>query len=503
MAVAAYDAFVRLTKEIKTLQTVAGLLGWDQETHMPPKAGAIRAAQMETLSSLVHDRLVAPQLWALVEELSGRGGELTPEQNANVREMRRTANRERKMPAELVREMARTTALAHDAWVKARRESKFELYAPSLEKIVELKRREAAAVGYEGGHVYDPLLDDFEPGMKTPEAKAVLSGLRDQLVGILKQIRNSKRAPKEHLVPPGTRFPQVQQREFGLSVVRAMGFDLEAGSLDTANHPFCSSAGPTDVRLTTRYDEEDVASCFFSIVHETGHGLYEQGFLHDHFGTPMAEAVSSGIHESQSRLWENQICRGRAFWSYQYPKLQAAFPSQLNGVTLDDFYFKINEVTPSLIRVEADELTYNLHILLRFEIECDLLTGTISVSNLPKVWNQKMDQLLGLVPPTDAQGVLQDIHWSFGGIGYFPTYTLGNLYAAQFMQAVRRDLPDLDARLGRGELLTLREWLREKIHRHGKQYRAGELVQRVTGSPLSPEPFLAYLRGKFGPLYGF
>ncbi len=499
-----YEQFESYVKELRTLGSVQGILGWDQETYMPPKGSRIRAAQMELLSALTHERLVSNQLGEMIEQLqSGTGGApLTEEQSANVREMRRVFDRERKMPEDLVREMARTCSLAHEAWVKARRENAFGEYAPWLEKIVVLKRRESDAIGHAGGHVYDPLLDAYEPGAKTVEVGRILADLRDQLVPLVRAIAGSAKQPRQEHFPSQAKFPVEPQREFGLSVARDMGFDLEAGRLDTANHPFCSSSGPHDVRLTTRYDESDPRSCFFSILHEAGHGLYEQGFDPANMGTPMAEAVSAGIHESQSRLWENQIARSRPFWEHYYPRLQATFPEALRGLSMEDWYRSINRVQPSMIRVEADEVTYNLHILLRFEIECDLLTGRLSVSDLPRTWNDKMEQMLGLRPATDAEGVLQDIHWSFGGFGYFPTYTLGNLYAAQFMEAVRRDLPDLDDRLRKGDLRALREWLRDKIHRNGMRWRANELVQRVTGSSLSASPFLSYLRGKFGPLYG-
>jgi carboxypeptidase Taq len=389
-----------------------------------------------------------------------------------------------------------------EAWVKARKGNAFDVFAPWLEKIVSLKRREAEVLGYRDGHIYDPLLDQYEPGAKTAEIGPLLAGLRERLVPLLQAIAGSKRTPPAQLYPPGTTFPREAQSEFGLAVVRDMGFDLDAGRLDTANHPFCSPAAPSNVRLTTRYDDHDPRSCFFSIIHEAGHGLYEQGFEAEHYGTPMADAVSSGIHESQSRLWENQVARSRPFWEHYFPKLRERFPAAFAGVSLDGFHFSVNEVRPSLIRVEADEFTYNLHILLRFEIECDLLTGKLGVSELPRVWNARMEKYLGLTPPTDADGVLQDIHWSFGGFGYFPSYTLGNLYAAQFMVQARRDLPDLDDRIRRGDLRALRDWLRERIHRHGSRWRAHELVMHVTGKPLSVEPFLDYLRGKFGPLYG-
>ncbi len=498
-----YERFIHKVKEIRTLNSVLGLLSWDQETQMPPKAIQARAEQVETLSALVHGKLVSEEMGALLQEVSCPGSAtLTAEAAANVREFRRYHERSRKMPEDLVRELSRTCALAHEAWVKARQSSAFDIYAPLLEKMVALKRREAEVLGYAGGHVYDPLLDQYEPMAKTAEIGPLLAGLRDRLVPLVRAIANSPRRPRQNLFPEGSKFPREAQREFGLAVVRDMGFDLEAGRLDTSHHPFCSSAAPTDVRLTTRYDEADPRSGFFSIIHEAGHGLYEQGFDPEHTGTPMSEAVSSGIHESQSRLWENQVARSRPFWERYYPKLREHFPAALERVTLDDFHFAVNEVRPSLIRVDSDELTYNLHILLRFEIECDLLTGALAVSDLPKAWNAKTESLLGLTPPNDADGVLQDIHWSFGGFGYFPTYTLGNLYAAQFMATAHQEIPDLEARIRMGDLRTLREWLREKIHRHGMRWHAHELVVQVTGKPLGVEPFFDYLREKFAPLYG-
>jgi len=518
-----YAKFETAVKEIKLLGSANALLSWDQETYMPPKGGAWRAEQLSLLAGLVHDRLVADEMGEMLERLRGPAerGELEPREATNVREVARSFERERKLPADLVREMAKQASLSQEAWVKARKASDFSIFAPFLEKTVELKRKAASLLGYETdqGEIYDALLEDFEPATKTRDLVPVFDRLRGSLVKLVQAIQASGRRPDLDLSPSrglaaaaaagGARreakarlFPVERQREFALAVAKDMGFDLEAGRLDVSAHPFCSGLQVRDVRMTTRYDERDIVMALFGVMHETGHALYEQGYDPANAGTPMAEAVSSGIHESQSRLWENQVGRSRPFWRHYYPKLQATFPEGLGDVDIDRFYFAINEVTPSFIRVEADEVTYNLHILLRTELERELIAGRIQVSDLPRLWNQKMQEYLGVTPPSDAKGVLQDIHWSLGLYGYFPTYTLGNLYAAQFFAAARQDIQGLEGKIGRGELAPLREWLRDKIHRHGQRFRAHELVREVTGKPLDPDVFAGYLQTKFGEIYG-
>jgi carboxypeptidase Taq len=494
-----YDRFIAKVKETRTLGSIGSLLGWDQETYMPPKGHEHRAEQLAILSGLVHERTVSDEMGALLDELAGpaAAGALGAERAANVREVRRSYDRAKKLPRELVEEIAKTQSLAQEAWVHARKASDFAAFAPWLEKNLALQKRVADLYGYET-EPYDALLDVYEPGARARDIAPVFAALRREIVPLVQAIGASSRRPTPLRGP----FPKEKQREFGEAVARDMGFDFEAGRLDISAHPFCSGFHPRDVRLTTRYDETDFRGSLFGVMHEAGHGLYEQGLDARNTGTPMAEAASTGIHESQSRLWENLVGRSRPFWRHYYPKLAKCFPEALAGVGEDAFYAAVNEAKPSLIRVEADEVTYNLHILLRFEIEQALFSGALSVAELPGVWNKKMQEYLGLTPPDDARGVLQDVHWSCGLFGYFPTYTLGNLYAAQFFATAKKEVADLEAKVARGELLPLREWLRERIHRHGMLYAPGELCEKVTGAPLDARHFNAYLKGKFGEIYG-
>jgi carboxypeptidase Taq len=384
-------------------------------------------------------------------------------------------------------------------WQEARRDNDFAAFRPWLEKIVALKRQEAEAVGYQTVP-YDALLDEYEPGARTEEITRVFAALRAALVPLVGAITASGRKPRRDLLE--REFPVERQKVFGQAAAAAVGFDFDAGRLDVTTHPFCSGIGPGDCRLATRYNQHHFNEGFFGILHEAGHGIYEQGLDPAHSGTPMGTAASLGIHESQSRLWENQVGRGRPFWLHFFPRARQVFLDALRGVSLDDWLFAINDVRPSFIRVEADEATYNVHIILRFELEQALVKGDLAPADVPGAWDEKFAASFGMTPPTPAQGCLQDIHWSFGGLGYFPTYTLGNLYAAQLMEQARRDLGDLDADFRLGEFGRLKAWLNEKVHRPGQCYRPAELCRRVTGRPLSHEPLLAYLRGKYAPLYG-
>ena len=497
----AYKELIRRCKDAAVLSSCAELLGWDERTYMPPAGSAHRAEQMALLARLVHEMVTTPALGDLLAavEASDLVKEAGSVEAANVREIRRSYDRAVKLPPALVEELARVTTQAQQVWQKARHDNDFASFRPWLEKIVHLKREEAAAVGYGKGVPYDALLDEYEPGATTAEVTRIFADLRDRLAPLVAAIAASGRRPREEVLHRD--FPVERQREFGRAAAAAIGFDFNAGRLDPTTHPFCSGLGPGDCRLTTRYNPRFFNESFFGILHEAGHGIYEQGLDPQHFGTPAGSAASLGIHESQSRLWENQVGRGRPFWDHFFPKAQQIFPS-LAGVSEDDFVFAINDVRPSFIRVEADEATYNMHIILRFELEQALISGDLKPADVPAAWNEKFERSLGLKVPDDARGCLQDIHWSGGGIGYFPTYALGNLYAAQFMAQARQDLDDLDGDFRRGEFGRLKGWLNEKVHRHGHRYRAGELCERVTGKPLSPEPLLAYLRQKYAPLYG-
>ncbi len=496
-----YASLIARYKEVATLNSIANLLMWDQETYMPRKGAAPRAEMVALASGLAHDKLVAGEIGEGVSKLSGDGEGLGPAERANVREIRRFHERERKLPADLVRELARTTSLAQEHWQKARRESAFEEFAPWLEKILGLKRKVCDLIGFErGGQPYDALLDEYEPGAKAAELTPLFQRLKDDLVPLVAAIARSGRKPDSSILRRN--YPRRGQEEFGLSIVRDMGFDLEAGRLDVSAHPFCQGIAPTDVRLTTRYREDDLRGALFGTMHEAGHGLYEQGVDPANEGTPMGMAVSLGVHESQSRMWENMVGRSRPFWSHYFPKLRAAFPEALGDVDLDRFHFAINEVRPSFIRVEADEVTYNLHILLRFEMEQELISGRLAVGDVPAAWNKRMGEYLGITPEKDGEGCLQDIHWSAGLVGYFPTYTLGNLYAAQLFARAKKDVAGLDASIGRGDLLPLKRWLNEKVHRKGMLLRPGDLVREVTGEAPRADFFTGYLRAKFGELYG-
>ncbi|MFL5381328.1 MAG: carboxypeptidase M32 [Longimicrobiaceae bacterium] len=500
----AYAELLRLAREAAVLQSAIALVGWDQETQMPPKAAPLRAEQMAMLSGLVHERRTSPRIGELLAEC-----EVDPEladdplATANLRELRRDYDRTTRLPPDLVREMAEVSSRAMHVWREAREKNDYAAFAPWLEKVVVLNRRTADALGWpEGGERYDALLDAFEPGMTTAEITRTFHALRAGLAPLIHAVAESG-------VCPDTAWQQApipidRQIAFNRALVGRMGFDLDAGRLDESTHPFCEGVGPGDTRLTSRYAEDQFASALASTLHETGHALYEQNLPKaGRFGEPLAEAASTGIHESQSRMWENLVGRSRPFWEWVLPELRAAFQSPvLDALDVETAYRGMNVVQPNLIRIESDEATYNLHIMLRFDLERALLSGDLSVEDLPAAWNERIRADLGLTVPDDARGCMQDIHWSMGAFGYFPTYTLGNLYAAQFWATVREALPGLDDDLRRGEFGGLLAWLKENVHAHGRRYTAPELCERITGKRLSHEPLLEYLRAKIAPIYG-
>ena len=492
---APYQQLVTELKEISLLGSVAALLDWDEQTQMPPKGAEHRADQASLLARIRHERFTAPRIGDLMEAAGQSVGAKDPESDVavNLRETRRKYERARKLPASLVEEQTRVAVLGQQAWGAAKKSTDFPAFAPWLEKTLVLKRQEADCVGY-AAERYDALLDEFEPGETTSNVRKTFEKLRQSLVPLVARIVDSgKKAPLEILE---RNYPPDAQASLARRAAETIGFDFGAGRLDVSLHPFCTDLGPGDTRMTTRYDPKYFGDSFFGVLHETGHGLYEQGLPAEHFGTPLGSAISLGIHESQSRTWENFVGRSRGFWRHFLPLVRQAFPDALTGVSDDDWYFAVNDVRPSLIRTEADETTYNLHVLLRFELEQALLNDELKVADLPAAWNEKMKRYLSLTPPDDARGCLQDIHWSSGSIGYFPTYTLGNLYAAQFFEQATRDLGDLEGQFARGEFAPLLGWLRENIHRHGKRYPAGDLVKRVTGKALSSEPLMRHLDRK-------
>jgi carboxypeptidase Taq len=514
----AYAELVRRAKELGVINSCAAALGWDHQTYMPTKGGALRGEQMAFLAGLAHQKFTDPKVGELLATVEGSDLVRDPESDAaaNARELRRAYDRATKIPPALVEELARVTTEAQQVWERAKKKNDYAGFRPMLEKVVALKRQEADAVGFsrrgsqgepaggspsQEGHPYDALIEEYEPGTTVAELKTLFAALTAELAPLVRKIVNSPKQPDKSVLE--REFPVDRQKVFAEAAAVAIGFDFGAGRLDTAAHPFCSGFGPGDCRITTRYNPRFFNEAFFGVLHETGHAMYEQGLPAEHFGTPLGVACSFGIHESQSRLWENQVGRGRPFWEHFFPRLRQTFPAALADVSPEAFYFAINDVRPSLVRVEADEATYNLHIALRFELELALLSGNLTAADLPGAWNERFEALFGLKVPDDARGCLQDIHWSFGGIGYFPTYTLGNLYAAQLMDAARRELGgSLDDDFRRGEFSRLKGWLGAHVYRHGQRFRAGELCRRATGAPLSPKPFLSYLNEKFGALYG-
>lgn len=493
-----YARFLELVHEVHDLGSAMGLLEWDQEVMMPPRGVQGRARVRATVAALMHDRMVDDELGGLIAELAAaQPGD--PWSAANLREMKRQRDRAVKVPRELVADLAREGSLAQQAWVEARQRDDWARFAPHLARLTDLKRREAEAVGY-ATEPYDALLDEYEPGARAAVLAELFTRLRQGLVPVLDALRGAAHPPDDALWR-GT-FAAADQDRLGRAVLQTIGYDFQAGRLDVSAHPFTQGFNPGDVRVTTRYDETDLRTGLYANLHEGGHALYELGLPPEHAGEPVGSACSLGIHESQSRLWENLVGRGRPFVRWLQGRMAEIWPGVYRGVDPDALYRAANTVRPSLIRIEADEVTYNLHIILRLEIERALVAGDVEVAGLPSLWREKVRTYLDLDVPTDREGVLQDIHWSFGLFGYFPTYTLGNLYASQLFAAARRHLPDLDDQLARGETGALLGWLRANVHGPGHLYPAGELCVRVTGRELSPEPFLEHVRAKFGDVYG-
>ncbi len=495
-----WDRLRALLGEIADLHGAGAVLEWDQQVNMPPGGARARGAQLGTVGRVAHERFTSPELGRLLEALRKRLPTLDPgsDDARLIRVTARDFDKAVRVPGSYVEERARVTTLAFQAWHEARQASRFAHFQPLLEEIVDLLHR---YVGFfpRPDHPYDILLDDFEPGMKTAEVASVFAALRPKQVALVRSIAASGRQVDDSFLSQP--FDEKGQWDFGVEVMTKLGYDWNQGRQDKSAHPFTQTLGAGDVRITTRVDPRFLGTALFGSMHECGHALYDQGRAPELERTPLGEAASLAVHESQSRLWENLVGRSRPFWSAFYPRLQQVFP-QLAGVPLERFYRGINRVQPSLIRVEADEATYNLHVMLRMQIEIDLIEGKLAVKDLPQRWNEAMEEYLGITPPNDAQGVLQDVHWSTGGMGYFPTYALGNLISAQLWERIHRDLPDLDRQIGEARFDGLLAWLRENIHRHGRRYEPQELVKRVTGSAIDAGPYVRYLQRKFGEIYG-
>jgi carboxypeptidase Taq len=493
-----YESLRRRSGEIAAYASTSSVLGWDQETYMPPKAAAWRAEQLGQLAGLEHQLGTAPEVgeWIAAcegETFSGATEEETAIRAANVREWRRDYDRATKLPQRLVEELARAKSLSREAWIAARQTSDFATFAPWLDKILALVREQAACWGYETC-AYDALLEGYEPGARVTDLTPLFADLQKELTPLVARLREITAVADPKQLDGD--YPETGQQRLNARVAAAMGFDFEAGRIDTTVHPFCTELGPHDCRLTTRYQPRDFTGSLFGVMHEAGHGLYTQGLPPGDFGTPAGTFVSLGIHESQSRLWENQVGRSRAFWRHWYPVAREEFPA-LASLAPDDFWLIVNRVEPSFIRVESDEATYNLHIILRYEMEQKLVAGELPVADLPAAWNARFAELFGMPVPDDARGCLQDTHWSLGLFGYFPTYTLGTLNAAQLFAAAQRQVAGLDAELEKANYAPLLAWLREKIHRHGRRFSPPELIRQATGEPLQARYFLDYMKAKY------
>lgn len=491
--------FLEKLGEVIDLRAANAVLQWDQEIHMPPKGAPARGRQLATLSALDHRLFTSPEMKRLIEDLQG-DTTLDEDETAQVRETAYDLERATKLPEAFVETFAQERSKAYEAWVKARAESDFKLFQPHLEKIVELLRKKADYFGY-ADSPYDALLEDYERGMTARELRRIFGGLVKDQRALLQQIQAAPTPPESAWMEQ--EWDTEAQWALSLRVLGDMGYDFEAGRQDRSVHPFTTNFDLFDVRVTTRIDPRNPFSGLMGSIHEGGHALYEQGFDPKDQRTTLAQAPSLGIHESQSRLWEIMIGQSLPFWRHYTPVLQSTHAGQLDGLTPEEVYRRVNTVTPSCIRVEADECTYNLHIVLRFELELALIEGSLQVADLPEAWNEKMQHYLGLTPPDDAQGCLQDIHWSFGYMGYFPTYALGNLYAAQLIESIQETIPGLWEQIASGEFTALLAWLRENVHRHGRRLQTGEILRKATGKAPDASAYLAHLRTKYGKLYGF
>jgi len=483
--------------EVSDLNAAGAVLGWDQQTYMPRGGAEARGQQMGTIGKIAHETFVSDKVGKLLDQLAG-AFPAGSDEAALVRVTKRDYDRRTRVPSSFVVEQAEVTAAAHEGWVEARQKSDFSIFEPHLAKVLDLTRR---YIGFfpRADHPYDILLDDFEPGMKTAEVQAIFAELRKKQVKLIKAIAAKRQVDDSFL---HLKYSEAKQRAFGEKVITAFGVDWNKFRQDKSPHPFCTSFSVNDVRITTRFNGNFLNPALFGTMHETGHAFYDGGVNPAYERTSLGGGASLGIHESQSRMWENIVGRSLPFWEHFYPILQKTFPAQLGNVSLKKFYKAVNKVEPSLIRVEADEATYNMHIMLRLEIEIAMVEGAVKLKDLPALWNAKMQEYLGILPPNDAQGALQDIHWSFAGIGYFSTYSLGNIISAQLWERINKDIPDLAAQIRKGKFDSLLGWLRANIHVHGRKYDPQELVQKVTGSRIDPKPYLRYLETKFSDVYG-
>ncbi len=495
----AYNNLHAISREITHIESTSHLLDWDQETYMPPGAAAHRAEQLEALAGIAHQKKVGSSFKNALEKLisvkSGtlKAKDLPTRQQAAVRLWRKDFLREKCLPQSFTEKWAKLTSTAINAWKKAKTDNNFKLFLPLLTELVDLARKKADYLTYKN-HPYDALMDLYEPELTVEKVTPLFTQLRKQIVPLLKSIKAA--GPINDAFLNGT-WSHELQLEFSKKILTNIGYDLQYGRIDLSSHPFCSGMHPTDTRVTTRFHPTNLISCVSTLLHEAGHALYSMGIPKEEHGSPLGEAVSMALHESQSRFWEIFIGQGRPFWSHYLPKLKATFPGKFDKVTLEQFYKAINKVTPSLIRVDADEVTYPLHVILRYDLERKLIEGSMKTKEIPDAWNAGMKELLGITPPNDQQGCLQDIHWAMGGFGYFPTYALGTMYAAQLFSSFAKKHKGWDKRVANGELLFIKEWLNKEIHQHGRQFTSFELIKRVTGKEFDAGAFTSYLKEKY------
>ncbi len=494
------DRLKEIMGEVYDVRHAAALLSWDQQTYMPAGGNEARGHQLATLGKIAHQLGTSDEVGKLLSDLKQEfaGTDESSDEAALIRVATHDYKKETCVPEDFVVEQALAAARAYQAWTEARAAKNFSIFRPHLEKIVELVHRYVTFFP-PSDHPYDTLLDDFEPGMKTADVRAIFDELRPKQVKLIQAIADRPQVNDKFL---HKKFNEQKLWDFSADIARAFGYDWSCGRMDHAPHPFENSFSIKDVRITNRFEPANPLATVFSAMHESGHGMYEQGINPAFERTSLMHGVSLGVHESQSRLWENIVGRSLPFWEFFYPKLKALFPGQLEGIGVRNFYKAINRVEPTLIRVNADEATYNLHIMLRLELEIAMVEGKVEIKQLPEIWNAKMHDYLGATPPDDAVGVLQDIHWSYGNIGYFSTYALGNLISAQLWEKLNKDVRALDDQIRKGKFDELLGWLRENVHRHGRKYNPQDLVQRVTGSKINPAPYVRYLTRKYSEIYG-
>ena len=484
--------------EAADINKVIDVLDWDQQVNIPPGGNEARGQQMATLGKLAQEKSTSDELGTLLEDLKQEFAGSDTDDAALIRVAARDYDKNRRVPPAFIAEQAIAHSKAFEAWVEAKDKSDFSIFQPHLEKNLELVRKYVSFFP-SADHPYDALLDKFEPGMKTSEVQAIFDGLRPRQVKLIKAITESKQVKDDCLHKS---YNEKKLIDLGVEVITEFGYDWKRGRQDKSEHPFETAFSVNDVRITTRFEKDNPMATLFSTFHEAGHAMYEQGVNPAYERTSLAGGTSLAVHESQSRMWENLVGRSLPFWEHLYPKFKKIFPSQLDGVSVKSFYKAINKVEPSFIRVNADEATYNLHIMLRLELEIGMVEGNIAIKDLPEIWNTKMREYLGVTPPNDAKGVLQDIHWSGESIGYFSTYALGNLVSAQLWEKINKDIRGLDDQIRKGNFSELLGWLRAKVHVHGHKYDPQDLVQRITGSRIAPEPYVRYLTNKYSEIYG-